>query len=315
MPEAWPIIKGLLTRVPGLYRTRAAARGGTISARYCYSVWLRHLVTLRELGMRELPSAVAELGPGLSLGVGLAALLTGTDRYVALDMSRDATPERHAPLLEELSTLLVDRAAIPDDMEFPDILPRLWDYRYPAWLDGAARGPGRPEAVRALLDGIRSGSFRSGALSLSYQVPWMDEPRSGEAVDLVLAQAVLEHVHDPRLVYRALGARLRAGGFLSFTIDFRSHGLTRAWNGHWTYSNDAWRTVEGARPWGLNRWTLSQHLVALRDAGFTVLQADRERRDSEVERDELDQALRDIDASDLETCSAYIAAVKVAPAT
>ncbi len=309
MLEAWPVIKGLLTRVPGLYRTRAAAYGGTISARYCYSVWLRHLVSLRDVGMRRVPHAVAELGPGLSLGVGLAALLSGTDHYFALDVSRDASPERHANLLDDLATLFADRAPIPDDAEFPDVLPRLPNYQWPAWLDVPAL-PLRLESVRGLLDGIRHGSARSGELLLDYQVPWMNDPGRCAVVDLVMAQAVLEHVHDPRQVYVALASRLRPGGHFSFTIDFRSHGLTRAGNGHWAYSSQAWRTVEGARPWGLNRWTLSQHLAALREASFTVLRVDRERRESQVKHDELDSAFRAMDPADLETCSAYVAAVK-----
>lgn len=313
MPEAWPLIKGLLTRVPGLYRTRAAALGGTVSARYCYSVWLRHLVTLHGVGMRTLPRSVAELGPGLSLGVGLAALLNGSDHYVALDVSRDASPGRHTAVLEELAVLFSKRAPIPDDVEFPDVLPRLGDYRYPEWAAARDDVPHRLEATRALLPGIGSGSARSGAMSLAYRVPWMEERPAGPAVDLVMAQAVLEHVRDPGGVYRALGDRLRPGGFLSFTIDFRSHGLTRTWNGHWTYSPSAWRIVEGARPWGLNRWPMSGHLVALRDAGFKVLRTDRERGEPGVPRDALDATYHDMEPADFETCSAYIAAVKDGP--
>lgn len=47
------------------------------SARYCYSVWLRHLEKLFEAGATDIPRVVGELGPGRSIGVGIAALLGG----------------------------------------------------------------------------------------------------------------------------------------------------------------------------------------------------------------------------------------------
>src|SRR3977135_940863 len=41
----------------------------TQSARYCYSVWLRHLVNAWQQGLHTLPEVVVELGPGSSQGV------------------------------------------------------------------------------------------------------------------------------------------------------------------------------------------------------------------------------------------------------
>jgi len=64
MIQTWktpPIVKGLLTRVPVLdqWRRRRATTGGSNSARYCYSVWLRHLTILASNGFRV---AGAQLG-------------------------------------------------------------------------------------------------------------------------------------------------------------------------------------------------------------------------------------------------------------
>src|SRR5262245_66258769 len=57
--------------------------GGTVSPRYCYSVWLRHVGLMHAHGLDTDPRTLVELGPGESIGVECAALLTGAERYVA----------------------------------------------------------------------------------------------------------------------------------------------------------------------------------------------------------------------------------------
>ena len=57
-----PLAIGLSSFVPGGERLLARkGTGGTSSARYCYEVWLKHLVLLQAHGMRALPRSVAEL--------------------------------------------------------------------------------------------------------------------------------------------------------------------------------------------------------------------------------------------------------------
>jgi hypothetical protein len=52
-----------------------------------------------------MPESVAEFGPGDSLGVGLAALLSGSNRYSALDVHRDGSTERTLRIFDELVAL------------------------------------------------------------------------------------------------------------------------------------------------------------------------------------------------------------------
>jgi hypothetical protein len=52
-------------------------------------------------------------------------------------------------------------------------------------------------------------------------------------VDLIVSQAVLEHVDDLENTYDAFAQWLRPGGRMSHEIDFHSRGLTMPWNGHW----------------------------------------------------------------------------------
>ena len=89
MPSARRLIFSAVTLIPGvaslppvkrILMNKAKGTGGSISASYCYSVWLRHLVTTAGCGLNCNPRTVAELGPGDSLGVGLAALLSGAEK-------------------------------------------------------------------------------------------------------------------------------------------------------------------------------------------------------------------------------------------
>ena len=70
------IIRGILGYFPLILKPYRKGTGGTSSARYCYSVWLRHLSLLKENGMHNIPETIAEIGPGDSLGIGLNALIT-----------------------------------------------------------------------------------------------------------------------------------------------------------------------------------------------------------------------------------------------
>ena len=70
------VLGGLKSYFPAL---NAADRGavGRSTGAYCYSVWMRHLSIITKVVPSFSPRVVVELGPGHSLGVGCAALLSG----------------------------------------------------------------------------------------------------------------------------------------------------------------------------------------------------------------------------------------------
>jgi SAM-dependent methyltransferase len=295
--ELLPILKGALTFVPGLYRAGANAKGGSIEGRYCYAVWGRHLARWQQAGGQGVPAVVAELGPGLSFGVGLAALLGGARDYLALDVARDAAPDVNHRLVDELAPLVAARAPLPGADEFPRVLP--FPAGEPAW---PAERADRAAAVHRALDGA------DGDVRIRYLVPWHEATLPGDAADLVIAQAVLEHVLEPAPVYAALRRLLRPGGMLSFTVDGTAHGLTRRWNGHLAYPPALWRVVRGARRWTVNRLPLAAHLHALEAAGFEVACVEREHRDDGIPPAALAQGLPAFSADDHRTAGAYVLA-------
>ena len=125
------LIKGLATFIPGVSRYILKGTGGTGSARYCYSVWMRHLKMAKKSGLNPYPKIVAELGPGDSLGIGLSALVSGCEKYFALDIVEYSNIERNLMIFEELVSLFSKRTDIPENNEFPNVKPSLEDYSFP----------------------------------------------------------------------------------------------------------------------------------------------------------------------------------------
>ena len=111
-----PVARGLLTYVPTLndLLPSATAGGATNSASYCYGVWMKHLTLLHAHGLAAVPDVVAELGPGDSLGVGLCALLSGSDHYVGLDVVAHTSSRSNLGVLDDLSKMFRARAPNPD---------------------------------------------------------------------------------------------------------------------------------------------------------------------------------------------------------
>lgn len=298
---------GIMSFVPWAPASLHTGTGGTLSAEYCYCVWLRHLVLARAGGMASFPAVVAELGPGDSIGVGLAALVSGADRYVALDAIKHASNERNLQVFERLVELFAARAPIPGPESFPEIAIALPSYAFPRDIISDERldramSPARLGRIRSA---IGAGS-QSGPIE--YRVPWRaasegDYARPG-SVDLLVSQAVMEHVEDLAEVYRASHALLRPGAFASHQIDLRSHGLFRAWDGHWSCPEWLWALIRGRRPYLLNRMPLMEHQLAIQAAGFRVnvlIRVLRASTGSKVAR-----RFAEMSEEDRDTCGAYL---------
>lgn len=306
-----PLIRGLSTYVPGIRQLTAPGTGGTDSARYCYSVWLRHLVMARNNGLDPYPRTVAELGPGDSLGIGLAALISGCDAYFALDVVEYAAPEGNLAVFDELVGLFRDRVAIPGEDEFPKAKPYLDSYEWPDGLfDDLRLGNALQDSRLARIRQSIADPHGAGSL-IRYMVPWSDAGvLRDESVNMLYSQAVLEHVDDLPGVYGAMRRWLKPAGYMSHQVDFRSHGTTDEWNGHWACSDLMWRLIKGKRPYLLNRAPHSTHLTILEQQGFAIVCDQIVRTPSNLAREELAPRFRSLTDDDLTTSGAFIQAVK-----
>jgi hypothetical protein len=291
------LLYGLATFIPGVQPIFGRGGGGTNSARYCYSVWMRHLVAAHERGLPTAPRTVAELGPGDSLGVGLAALVSGVEAYHAFDVVAHAQIKRNQAVLEELIALFQSRADIPGEAELPEVRPNLSSYAFPRHLLTDAR---LAEALaEPRLQRIRDAVVRQNAPGsmIAYRTRWFDE-------------AALERVDQLAGAYRAMGLWLKPGGVVSHEVDFRCHNTARDWNGHWTYSDRTWRLIRGKRSYLLNREPCSRHLQLLEENAFDLRGCNKDTLASRFRKDDLAPRFQQITDDDLTTSTAHLQAVK-----
>jgi hypothetical protein len=289
-------------------RKRVTGTGVTPSARYCYAVWLRHLVMAAQHGLDTDPGQVAELGPGDSIGVGLAALLCGAQRYSAFDMVAHTNLERNIGIFDELVALLRRREDVPGSDEFPNMRPYLQGYRFPSHVLDEQRmdkalAPDRVFAIRQTLLGSDSEQ------RIRYCVPWSDRSvLSPKSQDVVFSQAVLEHIDRLPEAYQAMRSWLKPGGFVSHQIDLKSHGWAATWDGHWRYGDLHWKILRGRDSWFINRQPLSRHLSLLEEAGFQVIHTQLARSAPSYERSALARRFSSMSDEDRETSGAYVLA-------
>jgi hypothetical protein len=298
------VLKGTLTWVPPLnqLRLRTASTGGTDSPRYCYAVWLRHLVMLSSRGFSVRGAHVGELGPGDSIGVGLAALLSGAESYVGLDVFPFSAKSDPNVILDDLVGMFSRREPIPDVEEFPAVRPRLPTYKFPEHAIAWEGFDDRVERVRGdLRNGLDAGRC------VRYRAPWSSRDAvERSSLDLLFSQAVLQYATPLRGTYEAMSAWLKPGGLGSHTISFDAHGLSPFWNGHWAYSDRAWWLARGRREIFLNREPLGVHRALAREFGLEISYLKRERGGGGLPVGALASRFRALDAEDLETRGVFL---------
>lgn len=304
------LLTGTLSYIPGAtyFRTRFGT-GGTNSARYCYSVWLRHLVTASQNDLNTYPTIVAELGPGDSLGVGLAALLSGSEKYYALDAVKYTNKNANLEIMTELIDLFERREKIPDNLEFPNVKPCLESYKFPDHILtenrlNKALNKERIELIKKSIRGLENDERNS---MIEYYAPWDNNTIiKNKSVDMIYSQAVMEHVENLENTYKLLSMWLKPNGFMSHEIDFKSHGTSNKWNGHLTYSDAIWRLIKGRKKFLLNRQVYSSHIDIQKKTGFKIVCSIKDNKSSGILKSQLASRFKNVKDEDLTIASALI---------
>jgi hypothetical protein len=268
------IIKGLASYVPGIYSLfRKSGTGGTNSADYCYELWLKHLTMLSNNGLKEIPEAIAELGPGDSIGLGLAALLSGANKYYALDVVKYVNTERNVLIFDELVDFFRNRKGRPAK-GWPDYDHYLDANLFPSSIltEKALNRSLTKERIETIRKALLTGGMGNEEISIRYISPWNDpDIIAKESVDVIVSHSVLEHVQDLENTYKAFSLWLKPNGFMSHQMDFTSHGMSEEWNGHWSYSQLAWKILAGRRPNMINRQPCSEHIRHINRNKFQIV--------------------------------------------
>jgi hypothetical protein len=132
---------------------------------------------------------VAELGPGDSVGVGIAALLSGAQEFTAFDVAPYIENTLNLRLVDELSGFFRGRRANPNSDGWPSLLPYLDAAGFPshiltdALLEQTLR-PERIEAIRGALQGRRPASACSMLPHGTNKFPERTEGRSISSIHI-----------------------------------------------------------------------------------------------------------------------------------
>lgn len=257
-------------------------------------------------------SRIVELGPGDSLGIGIMAILCGAREFTAVDVKRHASQAVNSELVRVLASFLRERRPIPNDNEVKGIYPRLENYDFPKTLltsthIATATSQENIDRICACFEGSYDDADFNGPIRYVVQSDLSAASLPPAATDLVISQAVMEHVDDPSRTYHSLKLALKPGGAMSHTIDFSSHSITRSWNGHWTLPNLLWGLIRGRRPYLINRLPLSFHLRVIQSLQFEVLRCDSV-CDSGLDRAHLAADFSHLTDGDLRTRGVYLIA-------
>jgi hypothetical protein len=278
-------------------------------------VWLKHLTLLSQSGLRTIPSSVAELGPGESLGVGLAALLSGASRYYALDVVAHGNVDKNLRVLDELVERFRSRAPQPIK-GWPDFDLYLDSRLFPSHIltEGVLAKTLDPHRISAIREALRHPD-RDGKIVVRYVAPWTQGSAiERSSIDLIYSHSVLQHVVDVPTVFRCCASWLREDGWMSHQVDFTSQGITKAWNGHWQYPEWLWKIIVGGRPFLINRHTASAQIRMLKDAGFNTVMQMRNYRSDGMPRAQLSAPWKSM-SDDEVSCSDLFLQVRKHPDT
>lgn len=259
-----PFVKGAASfALPSLRRTAHRVTNiSTESAEFCYSIFLRHYSHAAAAGRfrAPMPEHVAELGPGSSLGVGLCALICGAQVYYALDLVDYTDPARNLAIFDQLVKFFRERRpVIRDDVTFPE--PLAWEFPDALVVSSDRR-----------LEELRKDLHTQGGRFIRMAVPWTDATVvPSRSIGWLWSHSVLEHVDDIEHAWQSCARWIASDGVMTHNIDYRSHGLTKHWDGHWGVSDHWWKVLRGRRPYLINRLPHSVQMKIAKESGLAIV--------------------------------------------
>jgi hypothetical protein len=311
--HALALAKGAATYVPFAYSVLGQKRmmPAGVTAEYCYRVALKHLLLADEITGNGVPDVVAELGPGDTIGVGIASLLSGASRYIGIDVRRFLDADASRAIARELVALFRGRHPFPTVgcSEFRHLLD---ERSYPSALLDKRQAESLSEVrVNAILSELEKALAGQPSTMIAYCAPLSDPSVvDDESVDLLVSHSVLEHVVDLRQTLGNIFGWLRPGALTSHQFDLTSHEIVSGWDEHRFFSDRAWKLVVGKRPFMINRIPYSAIIAMFKECGFRVLHADRLQMPATLPRSNLAESWRTASDDDLSTYGGYVMAQK-----
>ena len=104
-------------------------------------------------------------------------------------------------------------------------------------------------------------------------IPHWDESKftKKESIDLIISNAVMEHIIDIEFVYKIMFDWLKPGGWCSHVIDYGAHELSENWYQHLYVNKRFWNFLMHGRMYPINRYPHSFHIKVLKKLGYEII--------------------------------------------
>jgi hypothetical protein len=276
-------IKGGLTYIPGvmslLNKSKEDTRHSCAQAGFCYTLWLSLLCFLKENEVKTNFFSVGEIGTGGSLGVAFCALLSGCEKFYALEVDQSFDKNLNLSLLDEIVLLFKNKASISSEYNQLNIKASSLDY--PA--DIITQNFLSEEFINEIRNEILNGFENSKRIILIKN--WEQQPSLN--IDFIFSRAVMEHVSSPNDIYRAINPHLISNSYTLHDIELHSHGLSKKINGHYSISPLIWKIIHGKRPYFLNRWRTANHTDSITANNFVIVKTEENFRNVKEKEDNI----------------------------
>lgn len=284
------------------YLRKSEKAGG--NSLYCYRIWMNHLKNW-SLVNDKIPKVIVEIGSGNSLGVGLAALLSGADSFYALERTQFWNIEINIRVFDELvdvfkkeykpqQTIVKSDEKSDESLNFHSHILTKEHLKYCL--------------KKKRLKKIRKELHKPFDINNAYVrsvIPWKRiDIIEDNTVDYIFSHTVLQHVDNLPNTYKAMSKWLKVGGCISHKIDFKSMNTTKLWNQHWTLNELEWRIVTGEINL-INREPLSSHLKLIESNNFKILHEIKTTSNNELNENDLSDDFKHLDENDLTTSGYY----------
>jgi hypothetical protein len=270
------ILKGTLSYLPGfkyiLEQKKTRSKHSGSDSMFCYTLWFRTLNFLKRNNLPLKFDTIAEIGSGGSFGIAFCALLTGSDKYIALEIENNFNSLENLVLFEEILRLFKEDMSVKNPGKDDIINIKCPEYkRYSEVLGNAefndALSDSRICLIRNSLKDVNRGNIR-------ILNNWEENISKTDKVDFILSRAVMEHVNDPFSVYGSSNKILNKNGIVLHDVEFHSHGITSEWFKHYNINRVLWFLIRGRRKYYLNRYSLSDHIQFMEANKFIIKDKD-----------------------------------------
>ena len=211
--------------------------GGTSDSNYIYSLFLRTFDNYYTIN-KNIPKHVLEVGCGDSNIVSLLWILVGSKSVVAIDALNYLKKDKLYYLFKKSSDLLISRNFCQLNINPRlnlDIYENLWKVL-----------PSKDILInrqKLILGEIKNYLNGNDSNLFSYDSSYTINKVFSFKFDFIFSQAVFEHIENPKEVLVFLHNNLTEKGIIYTNVDFKSHGVSTLYNGHYILNESQYKFI------------------------------------------------------------------------